>query len=138
MARAVGLGDDRRDTEGGRERFAENVAEHRIYTMGTQRQLSEARQAASMPLNVGREEIEDNDVGLKSDRFVAGPVEHIGRFADTFKRSRCARKIRTSVADGKFVFDDEKKALGHRREKTSQRVGKGSRVNPVYGIRLAC
>ena len=115
--KAVGLGDDRRDTEGGRERFAENVAEHRIYHDGDERQPGAKQGGRFDAVHVGHGEIEENDVGLKSDGFING-FDTVGGFAAHFKWGVVLQKNAHRVADGNFVFDDEN-AFGHRRGKHS-------------------
>jgi hypothetical protein len=120
---AVGLGDDRSDTQGGRERFAEHVAEHRVHDDGNERQPGAKQGGSFDTVHVGHGEIEDYEVGLKSESFING-FDTIGSFAANFKRGMVLEENAHRAADGNFVFDDEN-ALGHRREKHSTGITEG-------------
>ena len=120
---AVGLGDDRSDTQRGRERFAEYVAEHRIDDDGDERQPGAKHGGSFDAVHVGHGEIEDYEIGLKSDSFIDG-FDTVGSFAANFKWGMVLEKNSHRIANGNLVFDDEN-AFGHRRGKHSTGISEG-------------
>jgi len=130
---AVGLGDDRRDTEADASDLPRTSPNIVYTTMGREATWSEARRPLDA-VHVGHGEIEDNDVGLKSDRFVDG-FDTISSFAANFKREWCSRKIRTALRT-EISSSTMRMRLGIGEKNIARGFGKGSRVNPVYGICL--
>ena len=114
---AVGLGDDRSDTQGGRERFAEYVAEHRIDDDGDERQAGAKQGGSFYTVHVRHGKIKDYEIGLKSDSLIDG-FDTVSGFAANFKWGMVLEKNSHRIANGNLVFDDEN-AFGHRRGKHS-------------------
>ena len=95
---AVGLGDDRSDTQGGRERFAEYVAEHRIDDDGDERQPGAKQGGSFDAVHMWHGKIEDDEVGLKGGCFIDG-FDTVGGFAAHFKWGVVLQKNAHRVAD---------------------------------------